>query len=118
MPAQCSRTKSTLRAVRLRRYVSEAGGAEKVLHFGSKQTKRIYVDRTDRAAADNGVRYRNESSHNPGIHPRTTWKLMGNLRGRNQCGLVVRLTEAARGPAGGMRSAEECRRLGAGTQTQ
>jgi predicted ATPase len=33
-----------IREGRLRRYVSEAGGAEKVLHFGSKQTKGIYVD--------------------------------------------------------------------------
>ena len=33
-----------IREGRLRRYVVEAGGAEKVLHFGSKQTKEIYID--------------------------------------------------------------------------
>jgi predicted ATPase len=33
-----------IREGRLRRYVVETGGAEKVLHFGSKQTKEIYID--------------------------------------------------------------------------
>jgi predicted ATPase len=33
-----------IREGRLRRYVVEARGAEKVLHFGSKQTKEIYID--------------------------------------------------------------------------
>jgi predicted ATPase len=33
-----------IREGRLRRYVTEAGGAEKVLHFGSKTTKEIYLD--------------------------------------------------------------------------
>jgi predicted ATPase len=33
-----------IREGRLRDYVTEAGGAEKVLHFGSKVTKEIYID--------------------------------------------------------------------------
>jgi len=32
-----------IREGRLRQYVTEAGGAEKVLHFGSKTTKEIYI---------------------------------------------------------------------------
>src|SRR5436309_11165750 len=32
-----------IREARLRDYVIEAGGAEKVLHFGSKTTKEIYI---------------------------------------------------------------------------
>src|SRR6266478_4465629 len=34
----------TIREGRLRNYVTEAGGAEKILHFGSKTTKEIYLD--------------------------------------------------------------------------
>ena|SRR5437016_3911445 len=33
-----------IRERRLTRYVTEAGGAEKVLHFGSKTTEEIYID--------------------------------------------------------------------------
>ena len=32
-----------IREGRLRNYVTEAGGAEKVLHFGSKTTKELYI---------------------------------------------------------------------------
>jgi len=41
-----------------------------------------------------------KSSHRPGIHPGTAWQLMGNLRGRDQCSLAVRLAEAARDQSG------------------
>jgi len=34
----------TIREGRLRNYVTEAGGAERILHFGSKTTKEIYFD--------------------------------------------------------------------------
>ena len=34
----------SIREGRLRDYVTAAGGAEKVLHFGSKTTKEIYFD--------------------------------------------------------------------------
>src|SRR6266704_5833178 len=33
-----------IREGRLRNYVTAAGGAEKVLHFGSKATREIYLD--------------------------------------------------------------------------
>src|SRR5580704_7868020 len=33
-----------IREERLKHYVAEAGGAEKVLHFGSKVTRDIYID--------------------------------------------------------------------------
>src|ERR1700736_4870435 len=48
-----------------------------------------------------------ESINGPGIHPGTAWQPMANLRGRDECSLVVRLAEAARDQSGRMRSAEE-----------
>jgi hypothetical protein len=39
---------------------------------------------------------RDESDHGPPVHPGTAWQLVDHLRGRNQCRLAVRLTQAPR----------------------
>ncbi len=58
-----------IREGRLQNYVVEAGGAEKVLHFGSKETKRIAIDISFRSKV-NQYSLRLAPSNDDNLYPR------------------------------------------------
>jgi predicted ATPase len=90
-----------IREGRLSRYVVEAGGAEKVLHFGSKTTKEIYIDLSF-AKGMNHYELKLSRTADDGLYPFDEQAHLDGIVGRMNCDHTSFLTAVNNGREAGI----------------